>query len=222
MGLMNLLRRIGLLLPLPLLLIACAPQLSGQAVSPLGAGILYRDDFSPAQTGPWLTEADAQGYTAVADGRLLIDLNAPNLIQFVTLREPQFDDFILEIEATQLDGALDSSHGVLFRMQGTEAFYRFAITGTGFFIFERRDADGSWHRLTPDWMETSAIRQGLNAANHLRVDAVGSQISLYINGELVQRVVDNRYSQGTIAVEAGTFGPGQTRVAFDNLVVRQP
>jgi hypothetical protein len=207
---------------LALLLAACAPRMEGRVVSPLGADVLYRDDFSPAQTGPWITEADDQGYTAVADGRLLIDLNAPNTLQFVTLREPLFDDFILEIDSSQLEGSLDSSRGVLFRMQDGGSFYRFAITGAGFFVVERRDGDDGWQRLTRDWIESPAIRQGLNATNQLRVQAVGAQISVYVNGELLHQVVDNRYSQGTIAVEAGTFGPGQTRAAFDNLVVRRP
>jgi hypothetical protein len=205
-----------------LLLTACASDLPGRA-DLSGQEILYRDDFSPAQVGYWLTESDDAGYTAVADGRLLIDLNAPNLIQYTTLRDRQFDNFVLEIDVNQLAGAADSSHGVLFRMQpDNDAFYRFAITGSGFFIVERRDADGNWHRLMRDWLESRAIRQGLNVTNRLRVEAVGPQISVYANGELLQQVTDGRYSQGGIGLEAGTFGPASTRVAFDNLVVLRP
>jgi len=204
-----------------LLFVACAPQIPRQG-APVGRDVLYRDNFDPIQAGPWLTEGDSQAYTSLADGRLIIDVDAANLIQFVTLRDPQFDDFILEVDVRQLDGTPDSSHGILFRMQGTDAFYRFAITGTGFFIVERRDADGSWHRLMRDWAESSAINQGLNVINQMRVEAVGSRLSVYVNGQLLQQLADTQYSRGTIALEAGTFGPGTARVAFDNLVVRQP
>jgi hypothetical protein len=204
-----------------LLFAACAPQIPRQG-APVGRDVLYRDTFDPIQAGPWLTEGDSQAYTSLADGRLIIDVAAANLIQFVTLRDPLFDDFILEVDVRQLDGTPDSSHGILFRMQGTEAFYRFAITGTGFFIVERRDADGSWYRLMRDWAESPAINQGLNVTNQMRVEAVGSRLLVYVNGQLLQELVDTQYSRGAIALEAGTFGPGTARVAFDNLVVRQP
>jgi hypothetical protein len=184
--------------------------------------LLYQEQFSPTQLGNWLLEGDAQGSTILMNEQLVIQINAANTMQYATLQEPLFSDFVLEVEAQLLAGASDSSYGVLFRQDDNGRFYRFEITGNGLFMLERRNGDGSWTRLIDEWTESTAIHQGTNAVNRLRVEAVGSQIAVYANDQLLHEVSDSAYPTGTIALDAGTFGQPGLQVAFDNLTVHRP
>ena len=187
-----------------------------------GADVLFADGFVPGETGNWVMEGDNAGHTAVVDERLVIELEDNNIMQFSTLPDQIFDNFILEVDVQLLQGDTGSSYGVLFRMQDTTRFYRFEITGDGLYMVERRDGEAGWTRFINTWTSTPAINQGLNSTNRLKVEALGQTISLYVNDILVHQLTDNVYSSGTIALDAGTFVQPQAQVAFDNLVVRRP
>lgn len=183
--------------------------------------VLFRDEFVAGQTGAWVLEGDAVGRTSILNEQLLIEIGEPNTLQFATLEDPIFTDFDLSVEARLLEGDRRSSYGLLFRMQDTEQFYRFEITADGLFIIERRNADGSWTRLVDDWTPSAAINQGLAVTNQLRVITIGPTFSFYVNGNLLHTVQDNQFRSGAIGLDAGTFGQGGLRVAFDNVVVQR-
>ena len=214
------LSQISILLLSLLFLIACADATGVPGAS--GADVIFSDGFVPGQMGNWVMEGDNAGQTAVINERLVIELADNSIMQFTTLPDQTFDNFILEVDAQLLEGDLGSSYGVLFRMQDTTRFYRFEITGDGLFMVERRDGESGWTRFVDRWTEAAAIKQGLGSVNQLRVEALGQNISLYVNDQLVHQFSDTAYSSGTIALDAGTFVQPQAKVAFDNLVVRRP
>ncbi len=183
---------------------------------------VFHDEFNPGQTGHWLIEGDDIGRAAVIGEQLLIEIDAPQILHYSTLDEPTFSDFILQVEVTQIAGDLESSSGIIFRMQSPEQFYRFDITSNGLFIVERRNAGGSWTRFIEDWTESTAIIQGLNNTNRLKVKAIGSNLTFYINDSMVLQASDSSYPTGKIALNAGTFGMTGLQVAFDNVVVMNP
>ncbi len=186
--------------------------------------ILFADAFRPGQTGQWHTEADASGLTAIEGERLVVVIQAPTMIQYAGLREPLLADFALEVDATLVEGPTDSSYGILFRLQEGGGFYRFNITGDGFYILDRLNPDGTWTWLTPaGWTESPAIKQGANAANRLKIIAGGPNIIVFVNGEPLGQFTDAMgYTRGQVALNAGTFNQPGVRVAFDNLMVRRP
>lgn len=200
------------------LLMGCS-RLGGGAV---GANVLFRDQFVPGEMGPWILEGDALGRASVVNDQLLLDLNAANIMQFATLPEPMFTDFVLEVDARPLKGDPANSYGVLFRMQDTARFYRFELTGSGAYIFERRNGDGTWTRFVDDWTAHPAIKPGPNAVNRIRIEAVGPLLTAYVNDTLVQQVTDATYAAGQIALDAGTFGDPTMQVTFDNVLVTEP
>lgn len=194
---------------------------------PASAGnddILFADAFTPGQTGQWHTEADASGSTAVTDEQLVVAIYEPTMIQYAGLQEPLFDDFALEVDATLLEGPTDSSYGILFRLQEGGGFYRFNITGDGFYIVDRLNPDGAWTWLTPSgWAESAAIKKGANVTNRLKVIAGGPNMIVFVNGEPLGQFTDTMgYTRGQVALNAGAFNQPGVRVAFDNLMIRQP
>ena len=205
---------------LVLLLVGCGggEEQADVARPQLDANTLFYDNFAPGQTGAWLLEQDEVGKTAVLNEQLIIEINAPNTVQYSALANELFNNFTLTVDVSQLQGSLDSSYGVLFRMVSPEQFYRFAMTGEGTFVVERRD-NGRWLRLSDDWPVAPAINQGLNVANEIKITAVNDTLTFFVNGIEVQQVTDSTYSLGGIALDAGTFGHTGLQVAFDNVQV---
>lgn len=185
--------------------------------------VLFTDAFIPGETGNWQTEGDELGTALIQNEQLVVALNTPDTIQFSTLQEPIFTDFSLEVDATLFEGAANGSYGVLFRMQESGGFYRFAVTGEGLYILERRNADGNWIRLTKGWQPSPAIHQGVNQLNRLKVVASSSNILLFVNGQSLGQFTDTQgYIQGQIGLSAGTFAQPNLTITFDNVTIRKP
>ena len=136
-----------------LLLVACADATGVPGAS--GADVIYADGFVPGDTGNWVIEGDNAGKTSLINEQLVIDLTDNHIMQFSTLPDITFDNFILEVDARLLEGDLGSSYGVLFRMQDTTRFYRFEITGDGLYMVERRDGEQGWTRFVDRWTEST-------------------------------------------------------------------
>lgn len=209
------------LVGLILISVACGDQTleTTNARTSSRASVTFQEDFIPGKTGNWEFEKDDAGSTEVVNDQLVITVNSPNTIQFAKLNDPAFSDFVLEVDLWQRSGSSESSFGVLFRMQDNQQFYRFEVTGTGLFVIERRDADGTWTRLIPEWTPTPALNKGLNVPNRLKIIAAGSDMTFYVNDILLTQVKDDRYTSGMIGLDAGTFSGGSVQVSFDNLAV---
>ncbi len=76
------------------------------------------------------------------------------------------------------------------------------------------------HEPLVDWTSSDLINQG-DATNHLRAACDGSDLVLFVNGELLGEASDSTFSEGDIALTASSYEEGEsTEVHFDNLVVR--
>lgn len=184
--------------------------------------VLWQDEFRLGNTGNWLTEGDVSGQAVVLDEALIIQVHEPFTGQYAALQDPLFDDFVVEVDATQLEGSLNSSYGLLFRVQDNQQFYRFDITGNGKYIVEKRVLPGEWVRLSNGWVDTDAVLTGLETTNRLRVEADGDALKFYVNNNQVFETEDSSYPSGMIAVDAATFNQGGLLVAFDNVLVTRP
>ena len=70
------------------------------------------------------------------------------------------------------------------------------------------------------------INKGQDVINLMRIECIGSNLRLFVNGHLLAEVQDDSHSSGTIglAVTAWTEQDGKqfSEVAFDNLVMTAP
>ncbi len=183
--------------------------------------VLYYDDFSPSNVGRWRIEGDYLGSTAIEGEQLTIEVKSPNTIQYATLEDPAFSDFELEVDATLVDGASNSTFGVLFRIQDSGEFYRFELMNDGHYMIERFGGEDNWIRLVDDWTFSESIVSG-GVANRMKVIADGPSLSFYVNGDLLKEVTDTSLVNGYIGLDAGTYGSSLTVASFDNLVLSNP
>lgn len=189
-----------------------------EAEPPVDLMLVYEDDFSDS-FGGWDDAFDAYTTKQYGNNRYQIEVTTSNLVAW-GLANRDVADFEIEVEARLEDGAESNSYGILFRFQDRKNFYRFDISGDGFFLFSKF-INGEWITLV-DWTESQYINTGINANNILKVSAFGPNISLWVNGQQLATVTDDSLEHGNFGFFAGTFGEPYAWVSFDNLKLWVP
>ncbi len=180
----------------------------------------YLETFD--EPGSWRTGSDADVDGAVVDGAYDFLVKADELIIWTTAGL-DFADGVYELEATQIAGPLDNGFGMLLRVDDkNDNFYSFQISGDGY-AWIGRYHNGGKDEVVPlvggGWIETSAVNQGLNAINKLRVRAESGNMIFIVNEHEVGRVTDNSFASGDIGLVVRTLGLGGVQVRFDNFAV---
>jgi hypothetical protein len=135
---------------------------------------------------------------------------------FWSMAGETYDDFVLEVETVQLAGSDNNDYGVILRYQDDDNFYSFEISGDGLYTFNKL-VNNELYEIIP-WQRSAAIQPDPQS-NVLRVEAVGSNFTFFINDELVDVAIDPEFAQGDIGLVAGTYENAGTHIAFDNLKV---
>jgi serine protease Do len=175
---------------------------------------VFQDDFSDPASG-WdkrVTDLSEAGYE---DGKYSILINDTDLLSWSNSGR-SFNDFLLEVEATQVEGPDDNEYGVLVRYVDGDNFYHFVISGDGYYAVIKRQ-DGEWESLVT-WTQSPHINRG-QSTNHIAVVAEGSQFSLYVNEEHITDVTDDSFPGGDIGLMAGSFDEAGVLIHFDNVTV---
>jgi hypothetical protein len=129
-------------------------------------------------------------------------------------------DMRLTVEATQVAGPDDNEYGLLARMEDSERFYCFAISGDGYFRVTLYD-QGDRELLSGDWLPSNAIHRG-EATNRLELVCDGSELTFLVNGTQLAQVVDTTLRHGDVGLYAGAFFQPGVEIHFDNLVAAAP
>lgn len=211
-----------------------------------GDGILYAADFEQYQD-EWQQYDDGRLAAQMVDGALEIRVDDPNSSPF-SLARYRFADFDMQVTTQAVEGTLNNSYGVAFRLQtqdnamlADDNYYLFLISSDGFYSVIRR-VNGE-DKFLSAWILSDVVEQGLEATNTLRVVAQGDAFSFFINNQLVQVCVPNNpegestyfnecidgemrdtltdtvLGQGQVGMIAQTLGEAGVAVQFDELVV---
>jgi hypothetical protein len=183
-----------------------------------GEQLPWSDEFSDPSSG-WKTESDSSAEVTYQDGAVRVFVKAPNSLAWASAGRT-FSDFHLTVEATQFAGPDDNEYGVLVRMEDPDHFYRFSISGDGYYLVGKYDG-AEWENLTGDWTTSDAIHQGA-ATNTLEVICQGATMTFIVNGVQLAQVEDSDYARGDIGLYTGTFFEPDVEVHFDNLRVERP
>jgi hypothetical protein len=192
---------------------------------PASAQVLFKDDFSNDSSG-WDIYSDAKGMAFYQNGWLHVRNNAINEGSDVSYANQYFTDFVLEVETKLVDGSEDNWHYVAFRADGPMDCYLFEISADGYYAMVKY-VNGS--RIVFEGPTKSTyIKQGRDMINTVRVEALGSDLRLFVNGHVLGNVNDSTFTGGDIGLGAslpeGTplSGSQFTEVAFDNITVTVP
>ena len=176
-------------------------------------------------SGSWGQGDDADATGQVANGVYDMYVKSDSGLFWSTAGKSNLDMGTYELEATQTEGPLDNGYGLIFRVDNDLSnFLLFEISSDGF-VWIGWCGNGCETTAEPlvgdGWFESKAIREGLNAANNLRVvyDATGLVFS--VNGQEVGSVSSLDLAGLGMGDDIGllveTLGHGGVRVAFDNV-----
>ena len=183
-----------------------------------GEQLPWADDFSDPSSG-WQAESDSSAEVGYHEGVMRVFVKMPNRLAWASAGR-EFSNFHLAVDATQVAGPDDNEYGVLVRMQDAARFYRFSISGDGYYVVNEYDGE-EWTALGNDWTSSDAIRLGA-ATNHLEVICQGKTMAFLVNGVQLTQVEDSSYSRGDLGLYAGSFFEPGVEVHFDNLIVKEP
>lgn len=184
--------------------------------APLASQLPFGDDFGNPGSG-WTTTHTEQLKIAYQDGALHFIVSALDSTGWAVIGK-RADDFILDVDATQIEGPDDNHYGVIVRYADDKNFYRLDISGDGYYSIQRY-RNGAWEVLF-NWPESSAIKQGATT-NHLRVIAEGPKLTWVVNGTTVAQIDNADILSGDVGLTAGTFyDQAGVHVAFDNFEVK--
>ena len=184
------------------------------------ATLPWSDDFSDPSSG-WQTESDSSAQVEYRDDKLRILVKTTNRLAWAFAGH-EFSDFHLTVNATQTSGPDDNMYGVLVRIKDRDNFYRFSVSGDGYYMVDKRTG-GEWELLTPEWPESDAIHTGNGSTNVLEVVGQGEMMTFLVNGVQLVQVQDSDHRTGDIGLYAGTlYLEPNVEIHFDDLSITEP
>lgn len=157
----------------------------------------------------------------IVNEQLQLTINFPDSQFVTTAGRRNFDDGVYQVEVEPLSGSAESAYGLVIRATpNADDFYFFLISTDGYYsIGGCRDAcaNDNFVRLADNmWTRSELIRPGLNERHTLRAEAVGDQLSFFIDDMPVDTFTNSSFTRGDIGIFMQTFDSPVT-VAFDNL-----
>ena len=179
--------------------------------------VVFSDDFSDPASG-WDSGTDEDSEWGYQDGEYRILVKKPKWVVWLKPgTEYELANLSLSVEAHSVAGTDDNEYGVIFRYLDGDNFYMFSISSDGQYHVQMQLND-EWVTLK-SWTKSSLINQG-QATNLIRVEARGTELQFFVNGELLTIVDDATFASGNVGLVVGTFDEGGVEVRFDSLSVR--
>src|SRR5882672_3035334 len=173
------------------------------------------DDFSQAK---WGTGSYPFGDIWYADDQYHMRSKAQTyLVMYAPSTEYRTANATVRVTARSVDGTSPASgyglivHGERSKAGQLEDYALLIYTGDPAKYEIIKHKGGKQTEMVP-WVASKVIRSGTNP-NQLEVRAKGSDISFYINGQYVDRIVDSENFKGGIA---GLYTSDAAEVAFDD------
>jgi hypothetical protein len=179
----------------------------------------FFEDFDYGEAPNWVD--DGSGTWSIEDFALKMTGSSPASGTVRTsIYNEDFDDFTYQVDTVRTQGSVSDSQGMMFRGDGTDQnTYVFNISGDGYYlIYKRVNGSSTW--LVPEWTSSSAICQGYDVWNTLKVVCSGSTMEFYINDILVESLVDSEFSSGKVGVKADDVSYEGNVKLFDNAELR--
>src|SRR5579884_3083354 len=179
---------------------------------PHSGTLVMNDPLSDNSLGySWAEGNFGQGACTFTGGNYQV--RASSQLSFCLSGANKFSDFVFDVQMSILQG---DEGGIVFRADGNQGnYYLFHINMGGAYALD------VYHGEVPgNTLNSGIVQMDLHQKAEIGVSAIGSTITLYINGQQIDSVNDNTYSQGEIGVAATSLGH-PTVVTFSNARVWQ-
>jgi hypothetical protein len=184
------------------------------------SGVLFSDDFSDTSK-KWNQFTDSAHITDYYNNAYRIVVNDFNVNVWSNPGKESFLDTRIEVDATKNGGPDDNDFGIICRYTDVNKFYYGIVSSDGYYSIMKMTSNNGIFLGRDSMHESDKINQGA-ATNHLRLDCVGSTLTLYVNGFQIDQQTDTDYITGNVGLISGTLGTGGADILFDNFYVYKP
>ncbi len=172
----------------------------------------WQADFS--LDSDWFTFDEENASILMRGGNLVLTAKSTDIFEIWSLSYPVLSDFYLEYSViTGQECSSKDRYGMIMRAPDPEEGYLFGVSCDG--AFRLRYWGAEEFTTLQEWMESEFISTGPGAFNRLGVKALGSKLSLYVNGNLLAEVEDDRLAEGKF----GAFIKGESNPGFRVTIV---
>jgi len=210
-------RGLRLLLPLLIVLTACAPTPEPTA-PPETATELFTDAFA-APTAAWARFDTTASAAYVQQGEFYLEDRGRGNSVYTQLLGQNFADVVIQVTVRYVEGTQDNWMGVLCRQQDEENYYLFAISADGYYLMLKVENGSSTPLEGPT--ATEAINTGLTE-NTLEARCEGETLTLRLNDTLTVTHTDSSFQEGAVALFTDAVRGGTTTAAFDDFHLLRP
>jgi hypothetical protein len=175
---------------------------------------LFRTDFSRG----WPTLNEASAKIEIVDGQYQFKIG-PYDARFMNTSAVKQGDILAQVEVNITDCPEKGGYGLIFRQKDSTNYYSFMVFCSNAYSLIAR-VNGSLGTGGP--MAAGSLPGGMSAqsgTHTLAVRAEGSSITIYIDGQSLAQVSDERFTTGDIAMYVFSESGNVVQVAFDNLEV---
>ncbi|MCP4140394.1 MAG: hypothetical protein GY755_08915 [Chloroflexi bacterium] len=184
---------------------------------------LFQDDFSNPNSG-WDRADWDEGLTDYGDGVYKMYVKTSSFDIWANPGKSFDGDVRVEADATKVGGEDDNDYGVICRYSGSPEspnYYFGIISSDGYAVVGKVAAGSTEYISNENMVPSDAIKQGA-ATNRIRLDCIGSNLTLFVNGQQVETATDSSFTSGDVGLLAGTFEVSSTEIHFDNFLVSKP
>jgi len=179
--------------------------------------VSYSDDFDVSNKGNWTEFAGEDVLTQWQDGRFAFDAYATSITAISTTNELNLDDVVVQADVYRMDDMLGNDMGLVCRYQDTDNYYSLSF-GNDDYVAIYKNVDGNWESLFNEFVDID-----LSAEYHkVTVSCIGTELSLYVDDQLLVSVSDGDLLTGDVGLLVGTYEDVPIMLAFDNFVVYKP
>jgi hypothetical protein len=184
------------------------------------SNVLLKDDFSSTENN-WDQISNNDMTTDYYDNSYRILVNLTNFDVWANPDDLSFTDVHIEVDATKNAGPNKNNFGIICRYTGKGSYYYAMISSDGNYGINKKSSDGGKQLGMGGEQFSDKILTG-NATNHIRFDCVGSTLTLYVNGTLIDLQTDTSYTEGNVGLIASAYTEPGTDIFFDNFFVYKP
>ncbi len=157
---------------------------------------------------------------------LRAEFPSSNLMHYVLQSSGLFDDYDASVSIRFLQGNTRYIRaGFALRYDPNQGGYALLISAQSTYMIgwyhQGDDGKLAWAGELIDWTEHTALREGLNASNRLRVVMYGERMRVYLNGVLASSLRDEKFRLGQVRLGLEPSDKSSIAVAFSDLQLRE-
>ncbi len=190
--------------------------------APISKGqVLFSDSFT-VKSELWPIYSDSHGIAYYYDGSFRVKHRAIYSKPEICVLHRSFENFILEIDTSLIEPGKDSWVIIACRTDYWGNGYQFMISPDGnYAIVVQYNTKSQEFLRDPSFSEH--LKTGKRAINRIRIECIGSDISLYANENLLAEFEDDTYTSGALGLGLLTAsGTNTAEAMFDNLIITAP